>query len=103
MTEGAPEMASSNTMRDTGRSVGGFVRRTVAGVLDPIAGAWVQLETLAGDRIALVRTDARGGFTFERLQAMQYRLIARADGLAPDQVRVVDVPSETGEYDLTYP
>jgi hypothetical protein len=67
----------------------------------PVEGAWVRLETLAGAPVAQARTGALGRFTFERLRASQYRLRAGAAPLGT-QARVVDVPSETGEYDLRF-
>lgn len=67
----------------------------------PVADAWVRIETLAGTPVALVTTSELGRFTFERLRASQYRLRTGARSLGV-QARVVDVPSETGEYDLRF-
>ena len=67
----------------------------------PVPSAWVRLETLAGTPLGLVRANDLGRFTFERLRASQYRIRSVAPGLA-EQSRTVDVPSETGEYDLRF-
>lgn len=67
----------------------------------PVPSAWVRLETPAGTPLGLVRTNELGRFTFERLRASQYRLRGVASGLA-EQARIVDVPSESGEYDLRF-
>jgi hypothetical protein len=67
----------------------------------PVSDAWVRLETLAGTPVGVARTGALGRFTFERLRASQYRLRTVAAPLGA-QARVVDVPSETGEYDLRF-
>ena len=67
----------------------------------PVPNAWVRLETLAGTPVGLVRASDAGRFAFERLRASQYRLRGVAAGLA-EQARTVDVPSETGEYDLRF-
>jgi len=67
----------------------------------PVPSAWVRLETLAGTPLGLVRANDVGRFTFERLRASQYRIRGVATGLT-EQARTVDVPSETGEYDLRF-
>lgn len=67
----------------------------------PVAGAWVELLTLANDRLQMVRTNDLGRFRFEDLRRGQYRLHASAVGLG-ELTRNVDVPSQTGEYDLVF-
>ena len=71
------------------------------GLPSPVAGAWVELETLAGERLQLIRTNELGRFTFADLRAGSYRLRTRAVGLA-EITRDVDVPSPSGEYDLVF-
>jgi hypothetical protein len=85
--------------------IGGHVRDAAAPQADGspslVAEGWVMLETLAGKRMALVRTDAQGRFQLGGLQPGTYRLRARTIGHA-DVIRDVAVPSETGEYDLLF-
>lgn len=70
---------------------------------DAVKGAWVQIlgvdppEVQAINRRMITRSDGR--FLFSQLRSGRYRLRAIADGLG-DQTREVDLPSETGEYDL---
>ena len=64
--------------------------------------AWVRLESAAGQPLAVATADDRGQFIFESLVATTYQLRARAVGLG-EVIRVVDVPSLTGEYDLRFP
>ena len=68
----------------------------------PVAGAWVRLETLTGVLVRRAVTDELGRFRLDQLRAAQYRLRTGAVGLG-QQTRVVDVPTETGEYDLQFP
>jgi Pvc16 N-terminal domain len=83
--------------------IGGQVidARTDPGNPVPVPNAWVRLETLAGTPVGLAQASETGRFTFERLRASQYRIRGVATGLA-EQTRTVDVPSETGEYDLRF-
>lgn len=78
--------------------IGGRVL-TAAGV--PVQGAWVQLETLAGVPVRTANTDEVGQFTFGDLRAGRYRLRARVVGLG-ERSRELDVPSNSGEYDLRF-
>jgi hypothetical protein len=86
--------------------IGGHVLDTTHPLPDgspaPVAGAWVQLETIPGAVVQRTSTTSLGRFTFERLQPAQYRLRTGATGLG-EQVRIVTVPTETGEYDLRFP
>jgi hypothetical protein len=68
----------------------------------PVAGAWVRLETLTGVLVRRAVTDDMGRFRLDQLRAAQYRLRTGAVGLG-EQTRLVDVPTETGEYDLVFP
>ena len=67
----------------------------------PVADAWVRLETTAGDPLQTTESDKEGRFTFGKLQPGQYRLRARAVDLGEHQVDI-DVPSPTGNYDVTF-
>jgi len=67
-----------------------------------LSKAWVGLETLSADLLQNAVTDQAGHFTFGSLSAGSYRLRARATGLG-ERTRLIDVPSPTGEYDLTFP
>jgi hypothetical protein len=74
-------------------------------VLDPggaaVAGAWVALEALDGERLRVTHTDEQGRFTFGDLRVDRYRLRARASGLG-ERTREVEMPAETGGYDLRF-
>jgi hypothetical protein len=83
--------------------IGGTVLRDAGGgAFVPVSDAWVQIETLGGVTLQHVQTNELGRFTFARLRESQYRLRTTALGLG-QQVRVVDVPSSSGEYDLRFP
>ena len=71
------------------------------GLPSPVAGAWVELETLTGERLQLIQTNELGRFTFADLRAGTYRLRTRAVGLA-EITRDIEVPSPSGEYDLVF-
>jgi hypothetical protein len=87
-------------------TIGGQVVDTAAplpdGAPSPVAGAWVRLETLTGVLVRRAVTDDVGRFRLDQLRAAQYRLRTGAVGLG-EQTRLVDVPTETGEYDLRFP
>jgi hypothetical protein len=72
-------------------------------VLDPlgvaVGGAWVRLETAAGDLLQTATTDEHGRFVFTRLGSQPYVLRAGATGIGGD-AQPIDVPSPTGKYDL---
>ncbi|HET9345466.1 MAG TPA: Pvc16 family protein [Candidatus Limnocylindrales bacterium] len=85
--------------RDVWVEIGGAVATSAGQVLER---AWVGIETPAADLLQSTLTDEGGHFTFARLSAGSYRLHARAEGLG-DVVRDIDVPSFSGEYDLTFP
>ncbi len=87
--------------------IGGHVWNTAVvqpdGSPAPLAGAWVQLEDPVGGQVLQrTATTALGRFTFDRLARRQYRLRVGAPGMG-ERDRVVDVPSETGEYEFRYP
>ncbi|MEO8338182.1 MAG: Pvc16 family protein [Nitrospirota bacterium] len=79
--------------------IGGHVRQQTT----PLADAWVGLETLAGQIVHSTNTNELGRYTFENLQPGQYKLKSRAVGFPEKERSPIDVPSTTGEYDLTYP
>lgn len=72
----------------------------------PVSDAYVRVLGLAPPAIQIVDrhviTGDDGRFLFARLQAGQYRLRAISAGRPPLQ-RDIDLPSETGEYDLRFP
>ena len=68
----------------------------------PLPGAWVMLEDPAGAILQQATADDDGRFVFSRIQRAQYRLRARVIDRA-DQNRLIDVPSQTGEYELRFP
>jgi hypothetical protein len=96
--------------RQAGRPETAEIRIQIGGhVLDdsvdppaPVAGAWVRLETPAGELLQTTTTDELGRFTFMRLQSGAYQLNWRAAGYAlPAGPRPITVPSPSGEYDLS--
>jgi hypothetical protein len=76
--------------------IGGAVT-TVTG--DPVAGAWVGLETLGNALLAAGETNALGRFTFSGLRMGEYHLHVRAAGHS-EQLRTIDVPAADGIYDV---
>lgn len=65
----------------------------------PVTGAWVRLEPTGRTET----TDAEGRFTFTRVDPRPgYTLRARAVGLG-EASRGIDVPQQSGEYDLQFP
>jgi protocatechuate 3,4-dioxygenase beta subunit len=69
----------------------------------PVPGAWVRLETPAGEPLQTTKTNGMGQFTFSGLQAGNYQLNWRAEGFpAPAAPRPIEVPSPTGGYDLSF-
>jgi len=71
--------------------------------LNPAPGAWVRVETASGEPLQTTETNELGRFTFSDLRAGRYRLRARAVGLGEVERPDVDIPSNTGEYDLIFP
>lgn len=71
--------------------------------LNPAPGAWVRVETASGEPLQTTETNELGRFTFSDLRAGRYRLRARAVGLGEKERPDVDIPSNTGEYDLIFP
>ena len=64
----------------------------------PVAGAWVRLETAGNLPLQTTETDAAGRFTFAELAAGPYVLRIRASGFA-EVTRNIQVPSAVGGYD----
>ncbi|WP_046867566.1 Pvc16 family protein [Microvirga massiliensis] len=71
-----------------------------------VFGAWVQLRGLAPADVSgierLAVTDTNGRYVFDALPAGRYRLRAVSAGVG-DVQREIDVPSDSGEYDLQFP
>ncbi len=65
----------------------------------PVAAAWVRLETPGGTPLATVTTGDDGRFTFGALGAGPYALRVRAAGFA-EVTKNVQVPSAAGGYDV---
>ena len=79
--------------------------RVLHGSNVPVAGAWVHIQGLSADVLAVNRrvlSRADGTFVFERLRPGQYHLRTVAPGFG-DIGRDTDTPSPTGEYDLRFP
>ena len=82
--------------------IGGHVFKKSGAANVEIPDAWVGLETVGGEPLHSTKTNALGRYTFSKLQSGQYKLKARATGF-PEKERPIDVPSPTGEYDVTFP
>src|SRR5262245_50368852 len=85
-------------------SIGG---RVLAGAdALPVGGAWVELRGLNPPAIQKVSrrlvTQRDGRFLFSRIASGHYQIRAVAPGLG-EQPREVDVPSQSGEYDVRFP
>lgn len=94
---GKPEMA------EVWIQIGGHVLDARQDPPVPVPKAWVQLEREGGGPLKTTETDDLGRFAFSELQPGRYRLNWRAEGFpAPAAPRVIDVPSNTGEYDLKF-
>jgi hypothetical protein len=65
----------------------------------PAVGAWVGLESSAGELLPVTIADEDGRFTFTGLGFGTYRLRARVEA-GPEASRTVDVPSIEGSYDV---
>jgi hypothetical protein len=85
-------------------TVGGRVLAGTPGAA--VRGAWVQIVGLNPPDVQVVNrrliTGTDGRFLFSRLRQGRYRIRAIAAGIG-DVPREVDVPSETGEYDVQFP
>lgn len=81
--------------------IGGHVLDATVDPPVPVVDAWVQLETTNDQRLQTTRTNELGRFTFGELQQGQYQLRYSATGFS-EEVREFDVPSPTGEYDLSF-
>ena len=80
-------------------SVGGRVTDSSGAVLP---GADVSIRHTGTNVTATAPADGDGRFVFQRLSAGRYQLRAVAPGIG-ELPREVDLPSETGEYDLAFP
>ena len=76
--------------------IGGHLRTGTPA--QPVAGAWVRLETPGSLPLQTTETDADGRFTFAGLAAGPYVLRIRAQGFA-EATRNIQVPSAAGGYD----
>ncbi|MFF4273407.1 carboxypeptidase-like regulatory domain-containing protein [Streptomyces sp. NPDC001536] len=67
----------------------------------PLPGAWVRVETPAGDGVPTTHTTRQGRFLVDRFPAGHYRRRARVTGLG-ERIRKFDVPGPAGRYDITF-
>jgi hypothetical protein len=81
--------------------IGGHVLDATVNPPVPVAGAWVRLETAAGEPLQTTESDQLGRFTFGDLRAGRYKLRTRVVRLGELELPI-DVPSLTGEYDLRF-
>lgn len=97
--------------RQTGRpetaevwiQIGGHVLDATVDPPVPVPDAWVRLEDPVGTPLQTTTTNELGRFSFGDLQPGTYRLQWRAEGHSvPAAPRTVEVPSPSGEYDLTF-
>jgi hypothetical protein len=77
----------------------GGVARDSSG--QPVAGAWLRIETPAAEPLQITETDQQGRFTLVGLVEGTYTLRLRAVDLG-ERTRDIDIPSPTGEYDLSF-
>jgi Pvc16 N-terminal domain/Carboxypeptidase regulatory-like domain len=82
--------------------IGGQVLDATASPDVPLVGAWVRLETSAGDPLQTTTTNDLGQFSFTGLHSGAYRLNWRAVGFPEPAPRQIEVPSQSGEYDLRF-
>jgi hypothetical protein len=75
---------------------------TVTSAGNAVPGAWVRIEDLAANPIAVTTADEIGRFIFGGLQQGTYVLRVRAQGFS-ETTRTVDVPSANGNYDVQLP
>jgi hypothetical protein len=83
-----------------GRLVDGGVPQA-DGSPSPLAAGWVELLNANSERLQWISTEQSGRFSIRRLRPGSYRIRGQGVGLSPIE-RQVNVPSETGEYDLQY-
>ena len=106
--ESAVPMVTSRVVeyRRMGQAGTGEVLVQIAGQVlnafeEPVAGAWVRLESTAGEGLQTASSDDQGRFDFDGLAPGAYQLNWRAVGYAiPAAPRPIEVPSLEGEYDL---
>jgi hypothetical protein len=82
--------------------IGGHVIDATVAPEVVVGGAWVRLETAAGDPLATGATNADGEFTFAGIRPGSYLLRWRAGARPAPPPRAITVPSPTGEYDLRF-
>jgi hypothetical protein len=82
--------------------IGGYVLDATVDPVQPIANAWVQLESPGGTVIKTTKSNEHGQYIFDRLQPGAYQLRWRTAGKAEPAIRDIEVPSPTGEYDLIF-
>ena len=92
---GRPETAESWIQ------IGGHVFDTAMAPPAPVKGAWVRLMTVTDKPLQITQTNELGRFTFNGLQAGDFRLRYQAVSLG-ESFRDVSVPSPSGEYDLQF-
>jgi Pvc16 N-terminal domain/Carboxypeptidase regulatory-like domain len=88
---GKPETA------ETWIEIGGLVES--GSPPQPVKKAWVGLEDAGGTPLQTFTTDTDGRFIFRKLQKGNYLLRVRADGFT-EVARNIEVPSETGDYNV---
>ena len=81
--------------------IGGTVRQSAAANAPAVAGAWVDLRTVANVRRQLVRADANGRFLLVQVAPGAYQLRVSAPDLG-SVVAMIDVPSSSGSYDMHF-
>ncbi len=88
------------------QQIGGYVLDTLNplpnGSPAPVANAWVRLESTGGEPLQTTTTDELGRFIFGNLQPGGYQMRWRAGNRPEPAPRAIDIPSPTGEYELTF-
>jgi hypothetical protein len=81
--------------------IGGVVRDNAVPA-QPVARAWVELLTPAGERQQLTRCDADGRFVFAGVRAGPWRLRASMFAFGVSPLRDIRVPEPSGHYDIPF-
>jgi hypothetical protein len=87
---------TGSTQIETLIQIGG----TVFSGTTAVPGAWVRIEDSSGTPITIATSDNNGRFNFIGLTQGNYTLRVRAAGFA-EVTRAIQVPSPTGEYDVS--
>ena len=92
------ELQEGTTPAEIDVEIGG----TITNAGNPIPAAWVRIEDIAFNPIAVTTANEIGRFIFSGLKPGTYVLRVRSQGFS-ETTRKVDVPSANGNYDVQLP